>query len=306
MGRADVWEDGAEMARLLPLRVRRAIRGMRSSRVAGIADALEALVDPRVRRGILPPSSLRGYVGAAASFEDVGAEFAGYLRDLAGLAAHETLLDYGCGVGRMALPLTLWLRGSYLGMDVDPRCIDWCRHHITPTHPNFRFIRLDIRNARYNPRGRVEPLDVRLPLETVDVAVAASVFTHLRRADTVHLLGELGRVATRGLISAYVLDTEDPRLPVRDGPARYANAVVPEEMVGYQRDWFEGALRAAGFDSIVCLSGRWRGGHGPTEQDLFVVARGEAAHAAPALDRMRRSAGATDEGFSPPEGPEPA
>lgn len=263
------------MARLLPLRVRRAIRGLRSSRAAGVVDALEALVDPRVRRGNVPPWSLRGYVGAAASFQDVGVEFAGYLRDLAGLNAHESLLDYGCGVGRMALPLTSWLRGSYLGVDVDLRCINWCVHHITPTHPNFRFVRLDIRNARYNPRGRIEPLDVRLPLETADVVVAASVFTHLRMADTVHLLGELGRVATRGLISAYVLDTEDPRLPVRDGPARYANTEVPEEMVGYEREWFENALRAAGFDSIACLPGRWRGGNGPTEQDLFVVSKGD-------------------------------
>ena len=88
-------------------------------------------------------------------FRAIGAEFLTHFVRLGGLLAHERMLDLGCGVGRMAIPLTQYLQDSalYHGVDVAAPCIAWCRQAITPVYPNFQFTHLDVAHALYNPAG---------------------------------------------------------------------------------------------------------------------------------------------------------
>lgn len=61
----------------------------------------------------------------------------------------------GCGIGRMAIPLTEYLseEGSYEGFDVVRRGVKWCQENITTRCPNFRFRLADVYNELTIPRG---------------------------------------------------------------------------------------------------------------------------------------------------------
>ena len=55
-------------------------------------------------------------------FNEIGEEFFRHFVELGGLKPDERVLDLGCGIGGMAVPLTRYLseRGSYKGFDVFP------------------------------------------------------------------------------------------------------------------------------------------------------------------------------------------
>src|SRR5947209_5113048 len=104
-----------------------------------LADRLRGRRDP-----LRPPRWLLH--AAAAGSAALGERFLGHFRRLAGLRPDEAVLDVGCGVGRMALPLTRYLgpEGGYLGFDVLRPAVRWCRRRITPAFPRFRFAHADV------------------------------------------------------------------------------------------------------------------------------------------------------------------
>jgi len=164
----------------------------RSKRTAGTAGGPSGEV--------LPPKSLQRFVGGA--YEQVGAEFFGYLVTLCELQPGDAILDVGCGSGRMALPLTGYLNteGRYAGFDISAKAIAWCRENITRQHPNFDFEVADIYNSLYNPKGQYQSLDFRFPYPdaSFDVVFLTSVFTHMFPPDVEHYLDEIARVLKPG------------------------------------------------------------------------------------------------------------
>jgi SAM-dependent methyltransferase len=116
------------------LRVPAALKTAARSVVWRATDTVESL-----RGELIPPKRLRTQV--PGDFRDVGSEFLRYSRELAGLTPDNRVLDIGCGPGRMALPLTGFIskKGSYDGLDSWPEGVEWCKRHISPVFPNFRF-----------------------------------------------------------------------------------------------------------------------------------------------------------------------
>ena len=101
----------------------------------------------------IPSTRQLQYVGNG-EFKALGYEFLRYFTEYGQLQPNERVLDMGCGIGRMALPLTNYLReGSYEGVDIVPRGIDWCRKNITAKHPNFQFQVADIYNQGSSSRS---------------------------------------------------------------------------------------------------------------------------------------------------------
>ncbi|MDN3719227.1 class I SAM-dependent methyltransferase [Roseibium salinum] len=79
---------------------------------------------------------------------------------------NERVLDIGCGIGRMAVPLTQYLdpaTGQYEGIDPSSHGIQWCSRNISSVYPNFRFRHLDIAHELYNPKGRIRGIELALP-----------------------------------------------------------------------------------------------------------------------------------------------
>jgi SAM-dependent methyltransferase len=174
----------------------------------------------------VPPLSL-DYGTAIQHFEEVGKEFFGYCISLGGLGRDSSVLDVGCGFGRLAVPLTSYLspRGSYDGFDIVPTGIEWCREHIAPGRPNFRFKLVDVRNFAYRPEDGVSARSFRFPYpdDHFDLVFLRSVFTHMPPEEVDHYLGEIARVMRPGgrcLISYFLLNKESVRLMAGPNAAR--------------------------------------------------------------------------------------
>lgn len=149
------------------------------------------------KKGTLtPPHELSQYVGG--NFEEVGKEFFEFFIQIGKLKPHEKVLDVGCGVGRMAVPLINYLNvhGSYYGFDLFKAGITWCQNNISVIHNNFHFEHVDIYNQLYNPRGKESASQYQFPYkdESFDFVLLTSVFTHLLPKELEHYLSEIVRV----------------------------------------------------------------------------------------------------------------
>ena len=236
----------------------------------------------------LPPLRMR-FVGMG-DFRAIGEEMRGLLARVGGLRRTDRVLDIGCGIGRVAIPLTRSLDPSatYDGFDIVKKGIDWCRRHITPRHPNFRFHLVDVRSSEYRERG-ADASHFRFPFDdaSFDFAFATSLFTHLTFAETRQYLREARRVLAPGgrLFATFFLldDFAKSRLPSldprfhfahADGAVRYANRDVPAAGVAIEQGAALELIREAGFAAHEIHYGQWCGrAGGLTFQDV-VVARG--------------------------------
>ncbi len=191
------------------------------------------------------------------SWRAVGNEFLRYFRDLGGLRPEESVLDAGCGIGRMAAPLTRFLRpeGRYEGFDIVPDGIDWCAAHITPRFPNFRFTHVPVYNKHYNPAGTVRAASFVFPYadKSFDFAFLTSVFTHMLPGDLENYVQQLSRVLRPGgrCLATFFLINEEARRGIAEERASFhfvrqadghsiADPADPEAAVAYD----EAAVRS--------------------------------------------------------------
>src|SRR5262249_30015984 len=166
---------------------------------------------------MIPDYEVARYVGAAGpeSFLQVGREMIDRFRQLCDLRPDERVLEVGCGIGRIAIPLTQYLTtGSYVGFDIVPHGLEWCQAKVTPLYPNFKFFLADVRNDFYHPEGRRRASEYRFPLVegSFDFAFLTSVFTHMFPKDIEHYVSEIARALAPGkgrvFCTAYIISEE--------------------------------------------------------------------------------------------------
>jgi SAM-dependent methyltransferase len=210
-----------------------------------------------VNAELVPPDLLINAVGG--QFRETGEEFLRYFVELGGLEPHHRVLDVGCGVGRMAVPLMGYLndRGRYEGFDVMADLVAWCQAEIASRDQRFSFRRLDLHNPEYNPRGTTSAAELGFPYEdaSFDFAFLTSVFTHMLPADVQHYLSEISRVLAPGgrCFATFFLLNDESLALIRSGlsPVFHfshlhdgyrANDVIAERAVAYPeadiRRWF--------------------------------------------------------------------
>ena len=261
------------------------------------SDFLERLVgrpDP-----LVPPKSAI-YCGAVSAFASSGDTLRQRVIELAGLSPECRVLDIGCGMGRLAAPLTRYLdqHGSYTGLDIVPSAIDWCKRNITRTFPNFTFALADVLNREYNPSGRIEASAYRFPYpdDSFDVVVLMSVFTHMLAPAMENYIHEISRVLASGgrcFATYYLINAESEQLMRagtsvvrfvhRAGPCWLVSTTTPELSVAYDESFVRGAYQRCGlFDEPRVHYGGWSGRpalwapeSGLGDQDIVVIRKAQ-------------------------------
>lgn len=271
-------------------RARKVVR--RARRYGGLALS-DAYLRVTGRRDELVPPRRRQLAGWRADAGPMGEWWLEVLCEVAGLRPSTRVLDMGCGPGRIAAPLARYLdAGSYEGFDVDPESIRWGQRVITARHPNFRFRLAEVRNAQYRPDSGAEATSYGFPYpsDDFDLALALSLFTHLRPDETEHYLRETARVLRPGgrLAGTFFLlnDESERALAGRERELRLEAELtdpagrgyrarshrVPEHRIAPREADVLEMLDSAGLRLETIRYGRWYDSF-PARQDLVVAVR---------------------------------
>jgi SAM-dependent methyltransferase len=279
-----VWRFLRKAAGLLPPPARRAASG-------AMLDLLSLPARVRSADRRKDPWQTLHNVGGG-DFALAGREHLQLLIDRAGLETTSRVLDIGCGTGRMAAPLAGWLDSGagYVGFDLSASAIITCRRRLGSRRDDFTFVHADVRNREYRARGAISETDFWFPAgdDSIDVALATSVFSHMTLASITHYLGEARRVLKPGgrfLFTAYALTPERiaavkrgeshlPFEPWKDG-AMVIDPKSPERAIAHPLPDLLAAVAASGLDLPAgAILGRWLPPSAyDGAQDLFVAVK---------------------------------
>ena len=265
---------------LLSPRARRIVRRL----VYLPVDLLDSL---RGKPSLVPPRG-KIFVGAG-DFERQGMIFLEYFKTYAHLKPHHHVLDVGCGIGRMALPLTQYITppGSYHGFDIVNEGIDWCTKTITPKYPHFTFLHIDLLNDLYTSQG-ASAAEFVFPYSDnqFDFTFLTSVFTHFVPAETEQYIREISRVLSPGgrcLATFFIFDAgfreselEEFSFPYNYGHYRLMDDKVQSANVAYELEYLERIIANNGLILEKYIVGSW-GGKSPqpvvSYQDMLIISK---------------------------------
>jgi ubiquinone/menaquinone biosynthesis C-methylase UbiE len=226
----------------------------------------------------VPPEHLRVRVGPfsdAGLFERSGDQHAAEIIALCNIRPDASVLEVGCGCGRLSRAFTKHLhpQGSYDGFDVSADMVAWCQRHLQTRASNFRFTRLDVYSPDQNPAGSIKAAALSFPYAqgSFDAAIVSSVFTHIMPDEIERYVAELARVIKPGgrcYVTAFLFDAEgqtavasgatifDFRHPI--GPCLTFCREHPEQGIACRKDWLLRLLERYGLRVDVVREGTWR------------------------------------------------
>jgi SAM-dependent methyltransferase len=265
--------------------VRRAIQvGSRLFVPAFLRRAVTAAHGRRSTR-LIPPPHLHD-VGRA-DFATIGDIHLKHFTSLCGLREDDRVLDIGAGTGRIARPLTTFLKaGAYHGLEIVEESVGWCQLAYR-RYPNFDFQHANIRNSVYNRGGTVSAADYRFPFAACSItfAILTSVFTHMLPTEVENYLAELARVLTpegRAFATFFLLNDESRHNIGRGVSAMqfghqadrswHERAAALEVAVAYDEADVMAMCNRAGLRVSQVYHGTWSGGApGVDWQDIVIL-----------------------------------
>ncbi|MCB8821415.1 class I SAM-dependent methyltransferase [Microvirga rosea] len=248
---------------------------------------LSQMMEMIERNRFLPAPAPQSVFVGDGDYRAIGAEYLGHFVRLGGLRRSDRVLDIGCGIGRMAVPLTQYLdgeAGSYEGIDPVREGIEWCVQNITTVYPRFRFCQVDLAHELYNPGGSLGGHEVVLPFSdaSFDFAAMVSVATHLPISEISAYAREIRRLLAPGgrlFMTTFLVMGEDLERPnarpkftpgTEDG-TWYGDPSAPLAAIGFNRNLVENAVREAGLHAERVSLGHWRGIESTHYQDVIIA-----------------------------------
>lgn len=241
----------------------------------------------------LPPVPYMNKIGSNGSthFKSAMSELFLELSKRFQLSPSSSVLDLGCGCGRLAYPFSQFLdaSGKYYGVDVWAEGIEFCKNKFD--QENMNFICLDSKNNYYfddidfNVRNQYNIKSV--PDESIDLFYAVSVFTHLTESDTLDYFREIRRTLKKGdgfaYLTCFIMDEYFFKYTKEAGKHRGVKQHSHGVYHAYSgQDFFAGftlahwnhMLGVCGLRVVSYELGSWaRKPSSRTFQDSFVVAR---------------------------------
>lgn len=224
------------------------------------------------RPELVPPKGL--IFTGQGDFVTAGNELLQNLINTCNLHKEHHVLDIGCGIGRVARPLTGYLnhKGRYEGFDVVPDGINWCKKHYKK-HTNFNFKYIPLENDLYNLDSNEQAAQFSFPYddENFDIVVLTSVFTHMQPEEVKNYLNEIARVlkpggrcfATFFVINesseSYLDNSPNPFFPHRHGNYFLHNNRVKNANIAYRVSFIAETANKAGLKMQQFHEGWWAG-----------------------------------------------
>lgn len=179
---------------------------------------------------------------------------------------YESILDFGCGGGRVARQLIQQTQRPrvYVGLDLNHDMIEWCEANLAPRATGFRFEHHDVYNIGLNPTGEARTLPLPAGDGTVSLFNAISVFTHSMQDQVEHYLHEAARILkpTGALHATWFLFDKSLFPMMQDFQnALFVNETDPSNAVIFDRDWLRRTARDAGLAITWAQPPEMRGFH---------------------------------------------
>lgn len=227
--------------------------------------------------------------------EYVASEILAVMAKYVDLPSQDSILDVGCGCGRIATGFTQYLSPTsrYLGVDIVSELIEFCKKFISPRYPNFRFVLLEEGNLTYDWwRQKSSQIDLAKlseaqPPGTVDLAISISLFTHLDLPAATDILATIARMLKNGgraFITFFVLDS-GAREGIENGRTGFSfkhrtssgelhaeKLEDPTHAVAYEMGQIEALVHSVGLQLERWVPGYWSHGNtGETFQDALIL-----------------------------------
>lgn len=197
----------------------------------------------------LPPLELRRLVGPVRDELYDNPKGKPIYRDLP-RKNYRSVLDFGCGCGRLARQLIQQTPQpeKYIGVDIHRGMIDWCQKNLTPHAPQFHFEYHDVYNPNLNPAATARFAPLPAESGSVSLAIAHSVFTHLLEDQVGFYLHDIARIlAPDGVCVAswFLFDKSQVPMLAPHQHSLFVSLDDPTQAVIYDQAWVKAVAEQA-------------------------------------------------------------
>ena len=243
------------------------------------------------RDPLIPPRGMI-FIGSG-DFVKQGNHLAELVKTYTRLRPDDRILDIGCGIGRLAVPLTKYLSkdGIYEGFDIVQFGIDWCIKNITSRYPNFHFKCVSLKNDLYNLNTRDEAKSFVFPYpkDYFDCVVLTSVFTHMMPDDVENYLRQIALTLKEGgrcLATFFIINQEVKNAMDKNeigfkfnysyGNYHLMHSSVKEANVAFDENFLYAMVANCGLSVESMHRGSWSNGANALDfQDVVILKKQE-------------------------------